>query len=208
MCKISLVINFFSFFLPKYPKLYNDSRVYVLKIALMLQSSFLSHSWVLGCKFCLSLRAMGVLSLHLYYRSLYLLQSVAHFPSGKAGGYSDWRQRLAGDVFCFEKVCFLLRGTALLLGGYRGIAVHLQSPAAGCAWTSPPTAYCVYCGTRQWPTFLLCCDSPVGLTLLVQQFRFPVSFCYPLCFFPCITFLLQLSLFHLLASPFLSKCQK
>lgn len=32
------------------------------------------------------------------------------------------------------------------------------------------------------PTFLLCllcCESPVGLPLLAQQFRFPVSFFYP-----------------------------
>lgn len=86
---------------------------------------------------------------------LYLLQSVAQFSWGKAGAYSDWRWNPAGDVFCSEKVCLLLWGSALLLAwvGWRGIAVHLQNLAWDHAWTSALPAYSMFCDIRGWPHF-------------------------------------------------------
>lgn len=197
-------MNVFFIFLPKYPKLHKDSWVYDLKIVLMLESSFLSQSeYSAPSSACPSGQRVSC-SYACTVGWLNLLQPVAQFPSGKAGVFSDWGWKPAGDVFCFVKECFLLWGSALLLAWVecRGFAVHLVT---ACARMSPPTAYAVFCSTREWPHFsavlwISCGPHPVGSAIQMSFIFF-----YPFCFFPCIPFLLQLCLLSiLLASPLLT----
>lgn len=145
---------------------------------------------------------------------LYLLQSVAQFPSGKAGVFSDWRWRPAGDVFCFEKVCFLLWGSAFLLPWVecRGIAVQGLLCTCKAQWQAMPELHhplltlCMFCGTREWPPcfsavlWISCGPHPVSSAIQISCILL-----LPFLLLPMHPFPLQLSLFFLLlASPLLS----